>query len=169
MTKPLRLVILNDDMEAAKRLAACISTDGVVVYFTDDAEDACQLISLLQHEVVLIDVEKLICTPTYPLESFREANPDIKIIGISRGRRGDTGLLLQLLDLDAYIREPLTPEVLITSLPEIADRYLMQAAGETSYRDPDNQHRQKWRPNPFVTTGSSPSPQTPQTQVLDKT
>jgi len=161
MTKPLRLVILNNDMEAAKRLAASISTDGVVVYSTDDPEEACQLISLLQHEVVLIDVEKLICTPTYPLESFREANPDIKIVGISRGKRGDTGLLLQLLDLDAYIREPVTPEVLIISLPEIADRYLMQeAVGETSYRDPDDRHRQKWRLNPFVTTRRSPSPQT---------
>jgi len=159
MTKPLRLVILNDDVEAAKRLAASISTDGVVVYSTDDPDEACQLISLLQHEVVLIDVEKLICTPAYPLESFREANPDIKIVGISRGKRGDTGLLLQLLDLDAYIREPVTPEALIISLPEIADRYLMHPVGDISRQDPDNQQRQKWRLNLLVTTRRTPSPQ----------
>jgi len=159
MTKPLRLVILNDDVEAAKRLAASISTDGVVVYSTDDPDEACQLISLLQHEVVLIDVEKLICTPAYPLESFREANPDIKIVGISRGKRGDTGLLLQLLDLDAYVREPVTPEALIISLPEIADRYLMQSVGDLSRQSPDNENRQKWRLNPFVTSRRTPSPQ----------
>ncbi len=160
MTKPLRLVILNDDMEAAKRLAASISTNGVVVYSTDDPDEACQLISLLQHEVVLIDVEKLICTPAYPLEAFREANPDIKIVGVSRSKRGDTGLLLQLLDLDAYIHEPVTPEALIISLPEIADRYLMQAIGETSYQSPDDQDRQKRRLNLFATARRSPSPQT---------
>jgi two-component SAPR family response regulator len=132
MTKPLRLVILDDDVEAAKRLAASISTDGVVVYSTDDPDETRQLISLLQHEIVLIDVDKLIRTPAYPLEAFREANPDIKIVGISRGKRGDTGLLLQLLDMDAYIREPVTPEALIISLPEIADRYLMESVGDIS-------------------------------------
>lgn len=160
MTRPLRLVILNDDVEATKRLAASISTDGVVVYSTDDSDEACQLISLLQHEVMLIDVEKLICTPAYPLESFREANPDIKIVGISRAKRGDTGLLLQLLDLDAYIHEPLTPEALIVSLPEIADRYLTQSVENTSLQSPDDdQHRQKGWLNPFVTNRRSPSPQ----------
>ncbi len=160
MTRPLRLVILNDDVEAAKRLAASISTDGVVVYSTDDADEACQLISLLQHEIVLIDVEKLICTPAYPLEAFREANPDIKIVGVSRGKRGDTGLLLQLLGLDAYIREPVTPEALITSLPEIADRYLMQSVGDMSHQAPDDEHLQKSPLNLFATTRRSPSPQT---------
>ena len=159
MTRPLRLVILNDNVEAAKRLAASISTDGVVVYSTDDPDEVCQLISLLQHEVVLIDVEKLICTPAYPLESFREANPGIKIVGISRAKRGDTGLLLQLLDLDAYIHEPLTPEALIISLPEIADRYLMQPVEDTSRQGHDDHNRQKWRLPPFVTARRSPSPQ----------
>jgi len=159
MTKPLRLVILNDSVEAAKRLAASISTDGVVVYSTDDPDEACQLISLLQHEVMLIDVEKLICTPAYPLESFREANPDIRIVGISRAKRGDTGLLLQLLDLDAYIHEPLTPEALIISLPEIADRYLMQSVEDMSRPGHGDQDRQNWRLNPFVTAKRSPSPQ----------
>jgi hypothetical protein len=93
------------------------------------------------------------------LESFREANPDIKIVGISRAKRGDTGLLLQLLDLDAYIHEPLTPEALIISLPEIADRYSMQSVENTSRQSPDDRHRQKWRLNPFVTNRRSPSPQ----------
>jgi DNA-binding NarL/FixJ family response regulator len=159
MTRPLRLVILNDNVEAAKRLAASISTDGVVVYSTDDPDETFQLISLLQHEVVLIDVEKLICTPAYPLESFREANPDVKIVGISRSKRGDTGLLLQLLDLDAYIHEPLTPEALISSLPEIADRYLMQSVGNASRQTHEDQNGQKWRLNPFVSARRSPYPQ----------
>jgi CheY-like chemotaxis protein len=161
MTRPLRLVILNDDVEAAKRLAASISTDGVVVYSTDDPDEACQLISLLQHEIMLIDVEKLICTPAYPLEAFREAKPDIKIVGISRGKRGDTGLLLQLLGLDAYIREPVTPESLIISLPEIAARYLMVSVGDISRDGCDNQHRQKGRLNlgSFANARRSPSPQ----------
>jgi two-component SAPR family response regulator len=159
MTRPLRLVILNDNVEAAKRLAASISTDGVVVYSTDDPDETFQLISLLQHEVVLIDVEKLICTPAYPLESFREANPDVKIVGISHTKRGDTGLLLQLLDLDAYIHEPLTPEALISSLPEIADRYLMQSVGNASRQNHDDQNGQKSRLNLFVSARRSPYPQ----------
>jgi DNA-binding NarL/FixJ family response regulator len=162
MIRPLRLVILNADMEAAKRLAASISTDGVVVYATDDPDEACQLIALLQHEIMLIDVDKLICTPAYPLEAFREAKPDIKIVGISRGRRGDAGLLTQLMGLDAYIREPVTPESLITSLPEIADRYLMGSVEDLSRDDGDNHHRQTWPtdPAPFPkNTRRSPSPQ----------
>jgi CheY-like chemotaxis protein len=146
MNTPLRLVILDDDMERAKRLAVSLGTDGVVVYSTDDPEEACQLVSLLQHDVLMIDVEKLICTPTYSLEAFLEAKPDIKIVGISRGKRGDTGLLTQLLGLDAYIREPVTPEALIISLPEIADRYLTNLVGDKPSRGPDN-GRQKWPTN----------------------
>jgi CheY-like chemotaxis protein len=125
MAQPLRLVILDEDMEVAKSMAASLSTDGVVVYATSDLDEAHQLISLLQHEVLLVDVEKLICTPNYPLQTFRQAKPDLKIVGISRSRRGDTGLLMDMLGLDAHVREPVTPEALIISLPEIADRYLM--------------------------------------------
>jgi hypothetical protein len=125
MAQPLRLVILDEDMGKAQDLAACLGSDGVVAYATTDPNQACQLISLLQHDVLLIGVEKLICTPNYPLQTFREANPGLRIVGISRSQRGDTGLLLDLLGLDAYMREPVTPEALIISLPEIADRYLM--------------------------------------------
>jgi CheY-like chemotaxis protein len=161
MTGPLRLVILNDDMEVAKRLASSISTDGVVVYSTDDPDEACHLISLLQHEIILIDVEKLICTPAYPLEAFREAKPDIKIVGLSRGRRGDTGLLTQLMGLDAYIREPVTPEALIISFPEIADRYLMGLGAESFPDDGENKNSQSWPSGTasFADTRRSPSPQ----------
>jgi DNA-binding NarL/FixJ family response regulator len=159
MTRPLRLVILNDDMEVAKRLASSISTDGVVVYSTDDPDEACHLISLLQHEIMLIDVEKLICTPAYPLEAFREAKPDIKIVGLSRGKRGDTGLLTQLMGLDAYIREPVTPEALIISFPEIADRYLMGLGAESFPDDGENNHNQSWPSGTasFADTRRSPS------------
>ena len=125
MAQPLRLVILDEDMEVAKSMAASLSTDGVVVYAASDLDEAHQLISLLQHDVLLVDVEKLICTPNYPLQTFRQAKPDLKIVGISRSRRGDTGLLLDMLGLDGYMHEPVTPEALIISLPEIADRYLM--------------------------------------------
>ncbi|GAB4529767.1 MAG: hypothetical protein Kow0063_07160 [Anaerolineae bacterium] len=148
MTRPLRLVILNDNLEAAKQLAASLSTDGVVVYCAADPDEACQLISLLQHQVMLIDVEKLICTPAYPLEAFREVNPDLKIVGISSGKRGDTGLLLQLLGLDAYVREPVTPESLIVSLPEIANLYLLHPVGgaPSGRADHHNDERRTWRP-----------------------
>ena len=125
MAQPLRLVILDEDMEVAKSMAASLSTDGVVVYATSDLDEAHQLISLLQHDVLLVDVEKLICTPNYPLQTLRQAKPDLKIVGISRGQRGDTGLLLDMLGLDGYMHGPVTPEALIISLPEIADRYLM--------------------------------------------
>ncbi|MEJ2557169.1 MAG: hypothetical protein P8186_13255 [Anaerolineae bacterium] len=129
MTKPLRLVVLNEDAETARRLADSLSTDNVVVYRVADPDEACQLISLLQHDVLLIDIEKLICTPIYPLQAFRQAKPDLKIVGISGNQRGDTGLLMDLLGLDAYVRHPVTPEALIISLPEIADRYLMAPLG----------------------------------------
>ena len=162
MTRPLRLLILDHDVEAAKQLADSISTDGVVAYSTDDPDEALELISLLQHDILLIDVEKLICTPAYPLEAFREVNPDLRIVGISKGRRGDTGLLLQLLDLDAYVREPLTPEGLIISLPEISDRYLMQSARNISRRQRDVHRRGKSRLGllPFENPSRTPSPQT---------
>jgi CheY-like chemotaxis protein len=162
MTRPLRFLILDHNVETAKRLADSISTDGVVAYCTDDPDEAHELISLLQHDILLIDVDKLICTPAYPLEAFREANPDLKIVGISKGRRGDTGLLQQLLDLDAYVREPVTPEGLIISLPEISDRYLMQSAGNVSHPQRDVQHRGKSRLDllPFANRRRAPSPQT---------
>jgi len=148
-------------MEVAKRLAASISTDGVVVYSTDNPDEACQLISLLQHEILLIDVEKLICTPAYPLEAFREAKPDIKIVGLSRGKRGDTGLLTQLMGLDAYIREPVTPEALIISFPEIADRYLMGSVVDSPHDGGENNHSQKWPSGSasFTNNRRPPSPQ----------
>lgn len=150
MTRPLRLLILKDDLEAAKRLAASLSTDAVVVYCTADLDEACHLISLLQHEILLIDVEKLICTPAYPLETFRDVKPDLKIVGISNGKRGDTGLLLQLLGLDAYVREPVTPEALIVSLPEIADRYLLESvAGSSDCAGHHDDERHKWQMNLF--------------------
>jgi DNA-binding NarL/FixJ family response regulator len=154
-------VILNNDMEVAQRLAASISADGVVVYVTDNPDEACHLISLLQHEILLIDVEKLVCTPGYPLEAFRAAKPDIKIVGLSRGSRGDTGLLTQLMGLDAYIREPVTPEGLITAFPEIADRYLMRSVAESSFDDDENNHAQKWPSGttPITDTRRTPSPQ----------
>jgi CheY-like chemotaxis protein len=125
MEKPLRLLILNDDPEVIKRLTASLTTQGVVVYSAADPKQACQLISLLQHDILLIDVEKLVCTPIYPVQEFRQAKPDLKIVGVSQDQAGDTGLLLELLGLDAYLREPVTPESLITSLPGIADRYLV--------------------------------------------
>ena len=162
MTRPLRFLILDHNVETAKRLADSISTDGIVVYSTDDPDEACELISLLKHDILLIDLDKLICTPAYPLEAFREANPDLKIVGISEGSRGDTGLLLQLLDLDAYVREPLTPEGLIISLPEISDRYLMQSAGSVSPRQRDVPRRGKSRFDllPFANRRRAPTPQT---------
>ena len=161
MTRPLRLLILDSDIEAAKRLAASLSTDGVVVYAIDDPDEACQLISLLEHDVLLIDVEKLICTPAYPLEEFREVKPDLKIVGISHTKRGDTGLLMQLLGLDAYIRQPVTPEALIISLPEIANHYLMELTGNASSSNPEDHPRQKRRLDafPFASARRSPSPQ----------
>jgi len=113
MANPLRLLILNDNAEVAERLADNLGTDSVVAYATSDSDEACQLISLLQHDVLLLDIEKLIRTPVNPLGAFRQAKPDLKIVGISRGQRGDTGLLVGLLDLDANIREPVTPEILI--------------------------------------------------------
>jgi CheY-like chemotaxis protein len=125
MEKPLRLLILDDDPEVAKQLTACLSMPGLVVYSATDPQHACQLISLLQHDILLIDVEKLVCTPIYPLQEFRQARPDLKIVGVSRDRLADTGLLLELLGLDAYLREPVTPVSLITALPGIADHYLM--------------------------------------------
>ena len=60
MTRPLRFLILDHNVETAKRLADSISTDGVVVYSTDDPDEARELISLLQHDILLIDVDKLI-------------------------------------------------------------------------------------------------------------
>jgi CheY-like chemotaxis protein len=149
MTKPLRLVVLNEDAETARRLADSLSTDGVVVYRVADPDEACQLISLLQHDVLLIDIEKLICTPIYPLQSFRQAKPDLKIVGISSNQREDTGLLMDLLGLDAYVRHPVTPEALIISLPEIADRYLMAPLGNNPDHDRDDHDRQKLRMRPI--------------------
>jgi len=161
MSRPLRLVILRHDLGAAERLAASLGTDGVVVYSTDDPDETCQLISLLQHDILLIDVEKLICTPAYPLEAFREANPDLKIVGISNGKRGDTGLLLQLLGLDAYIREPVTPEALIVSVPEIAERYFMEWSGDTHSHGSGRQvEKEGLNLIPFTGARRSPSPQT---------
>lgn len=162
MTKPLRFLILDHDVDTAKKVADTIGTDSVVVYSTDDPDEARELISLLQHDVLLIDVEKLICTPAYPLGAFREMNPDLKIVGISKGKRGDTGLLLQLLGLDAYVREPLTPEALIISLPEIADRYLMEPFGNISRGSRNDHRRRKSRPDqfPFTSPRRTPSPQT---------
>ena len=114
-----------------------------------------------QHDILLIDVEKLICTPAYPLEAFREANPDLKIVGISNGKRGDTGLLLQLLGLDAYIREPVTPEALIVSVPEIAERYFMEWSGDThSHRSGRQVEKEGLNLIPFTGARRSPSPQT---------
>lgn len=118
-------MILSNDAQTATQLAAVLSVDGVVVYSTSDPDEAIQLMSLLQHDVLMIEVEQLICTPIYPLQAFRQARPGLKIVGISRDRRCDTRLLTQLLGLDAYTSLPVTPESLITSLPEIADRYLM--------------------------------------------
>ena len=162
MTKPLRFLILDHDVETAKNVADSIGTESVVVYSTDDPDEARELISLLQHDVLLIDVEKLICTPAYPLEAFRDMNPDLKIVGISKGKRGDTGLLLQLLGLDAYVREPLTPEALIISLPEIADRYLMEPFENMPRPRRNDRRRRKSRPDPFPFTSPrrTPSPQT---------
>ena len=96
MTRPLRLLILSNDAEAATELSASLGTDGVVVYSTTDPDEACQLISLLQHDVLLIEIDKLIGIPVYTLQAFRQEKSDIKIVGISRGQRGDTGLLLGL-------------------------------------------------------------------------
>jgi DNA-binding NtrC family response regulator len=161
MTRSLRLLILSNDAEAATKLAATLGTDGVVVYSTAEPDEACQLISLLQHDVLLIDIDKLIGTPVYPLQAFRQEKSDIKIVGISRGQRGDTGLLVGLLDLDAHMREPVTPEGLIISLPEIADRYLMVSVGDTPDQDPDQPDRRKWQPDtlPFIGGRRRPSPQ----------
>ena len=162
MTRPLRFLILDHDLETAKRVADSIGTDSVVVYSTDDPDEARELISLLQHDVLLIDVEKLISTPAYPLEAFREMNPDLRIVGISKYKRGDIGLLLQLLGLDAYVGEPLTPEALIISLPEIADRYLIEPIGNISRRNRNEHRRSKSRPDrfPFTSPRRTPSPQT---------
>jgi len=125
MAKPLRLLILDNDSEAAERLSLSLSGEGIVVYATHDPDEACHLISLLQHDILLIDIEKLVCTPLYPLQKFRQLNPDLKIVGISDSRRGDTGLLLDLLGLDAYLWEPVSPESLIISVPMLADQYRM--------------------------------------------
>lgn len=143
MVKPLRLVILDEDMERAKALAVCLSSEGVVAYAAVDPDEVCRLVSLLDHDVLLIDVDRLIRIPNYPLQAFRQIKPDLKIVGISRGRRGDTGLLLELLGLDAYIHEPLTPEALIISLPEVADRYLMVSLGKTTNPDSATSRRQE--------------------------
>lgn len=152
MTHSLRLLILDEDANKVKQLAASLSSDGVVAYSTTDPDEACQLISLLQHDVMLIGVEKLIRMPVYPLQAFRQARPDLRIVGISRGRPGDTGLLLDMLDLDAYLREPVTPEALIIALPDIADRYLMVTVRSQLQSSRDNNSRQKWSRNllPFV-------------------
>ena len=160
MTRPLRLLILSNDVEAATELSASLGTDGVVVYSTTDPDEACQLISLLQHDVLLIEIDKLIGIPVYTLQAFRQEKSDIKIVGISRGQRGDTGLLLGLLDLDAQIREPVTPEGLIISLPEIADRYLMVSVGDASDQDSNQSGRQKWQLDtlPFIGGRRRPSP-----------
>jgi DNA-binding response OmpR family regulator len=158
MTRPLRLLILNDDVEAAKQLAASLSTDGVVAYSTDDPDEACQLISLLQHDILLIDVGKLICTPVYPLQAFRLAKPDLKIVGISDGRRGDTDLLLDLLGLDAYLHAPVTPEALIISVPEIAERYLMLTLADTLHHERNGRHGRKLQLDPISFTSGRRSP-----------
>jgi CheY-like chemotaxis protein len=125
MEKPLRLLILDGDPEVAKQLTDCLSMPGLVIYSASDSQQACQLLSLLQHDILLIDVEKLVCTPIYPLQEFRQARPDLKIVGVSQDQPEDTSLLLELLGLDAYLREPVTPASLITSFPGIADRCLM--------------------------------------------
>jgi DNA-binding response OmpR family regulator len=161
MTRSLRLLILDEDANKVKQFAASLSADGVVVYSTTDPDEACQLISLLQHDVMLIGVEKLIGTPVYPLQAFRQAKPDLRIVGISCGQRGDTGLLLDMLDLDAYVREPMTPEALIIALPDIADRYLMVTAKNQPQPSPNNSIRQKWPRNllPFVGGQQTSPPQ----------
>jgi DNA-binding response OmpR family regulator len=146
MTKPLRLVVLDKNPEAARRLADSLSTDGIVVYYTTDPDEALHLVSLLRHDVLLVGVETLISMPFYPLPEFREVNPKIKIVGISRGRRRDTDLLLKLLILDAYVREPVTPEALIISLPEIAERYLAIPVAGTSDRNFHGYSRQQQHP-----------------------
>ena len=161
MTRPLRLLILSNDAEAATKLVASLGTESVVVYSTTDPDEACQLISLLQHDVMLIDIDKLIGTPLYSLQAFRQEKSDIKIVGISRGQRGDTGLLAGLLDLDAQIREPVTPEGLIISLPEIADRYLMVSVGDTPDQDSNHPGGRKWQLDtlPFIGGRRRSSPQ----------
>jgi DNA-binding response OmpR family regulator len=126
MAQPLRLVILDDDAPTAQRLTEALSAGDVVIYAASAPDEALKLIELMQHDILLVDVEKLVRMPVYPLEKFRHARPGLKVVGISRDRCGDTGLLLELLGLDAYLREPLTPEALIISLPAIASRYLMK-------------------------------------------
>ncbi len=132
MTKPLRLVILDTDEKTAQRLAMSLGTDGVVAYAATDVDEAFRLIALLQHEILVIDVGKLICTPIYPLQAFRQAKSDLRIVGISRGPLGNGGVLLELLALDAYLREPVTPEALILSSPELADLYSTTRPRKTS-------------------------------------
>lgn len=123
MEKPLRLLILDDDPEVIKHLTASLTMQGVVVYSATDAKEACQLIALLHHDILLIGVEKLVCTPIYPVQELRQTQPDLKIVGVAQDRAEGTGLLLDLLGLDAYLNEPVTPESLSMSLPGIAERY----------------------------------------------
>jgi CheY-like chemotaxis protein len=125
MEKPLRLLILDDDPEVIKHLTASLTLPGVVVYSATDATEAGQLMALLHHDILLIGVEKLVCTPIYPLQEFRQTQPDLKIVGVSQRRAEDSGLLLDLLGLDAYLNEPVTPESLSMFLPSIAERCQM--------------------------------------------
>jgi DNA-binding response OmpR family regulator len=143
MTRPLRLVIFDKNAEMVKRIADSLSTDGVVSYCTTDPDEARHLISLLQHDVLLVGVDTLISIPFYPLLEFRQANPNLKIVGISHGQRRDTTVLPRLLKLDAYVCDPVTPEALIVSLPEIADRYLASPTTNTADRNRNGDSRQK--------------------------
>jgi DNA-binding response OmpR family regulator len=161
MIKSLRLVILGDDAAVAKRLAASLSTNGMVVYSAADPDEVYELISLLQHDILLIDIEKLICIPVYPLPEFRKANPDLKIVGISRDRRGDGGLVPELLGLDAYVCGPVTWKALVTCLPDMLDLYPKVMSKGIPGHDRDTGRGWRWQFNtiPFIRDLISSSPQ----------
>jgi chemotaxis response regulator CheB len=161
MIKPLRIVILGADKTAAERLATSLSANGMVAYSAADPDEVYELISLLQHDILLIDIEKLICTPIYPLPQFRKAKSDLKIVGISRDRSGDGDLLLELLGLHAYVCGPVTWKTLVTSWPDMLDLCPMVMSKDTPGHDRDTDRGWRWQFNtiPFLRDLISSSPQ----------
>ena len=118
-----RILIIEDEVEIAELISLYLSNDGLDSVHAENAEDALEIISSSNIDLIVLDINLPGMDGFEFLQKLRNTKKSIPVIIVS-ARQDDADMILGLgIGADDYVTKPFSPKVLVARIRSNLRRY----------------------------------------------
>jgi DNA-binding response OmpR family regulator len=118
-SRPLRIVIVDDDEWVRRLLRATLSADEYEILEATDGDEGLRLVNEVVPDLVLLDWQMPGRHGSLVLDALKEARPSLPVIVLTAEERQSQRELAESLQADAFLNKPFSPLELLGLIEQL--------------------------------------------------